>query len=241
MKLYGLIGKPLKHSFSKAYFTKKFAEEGLADCRYENFELESIQDLPTLLQQHPQGFNVTIPYKKEVLAYLHAANEIVREIGACNCVKVLDGKLYGYNTDVIGFQQSLQKSLKPHHKKALVLGTGGSSNAIQYALRKLGIGYQFVSRQKGAGLITYDELDEAMLQEHLLIINTTPVGMFPNIDAAPPIPYTYLSANHLLFDLIYNPEKTLFLQKGEAQGATICNGHEMLILQAEAAWDIWNN
>jgi shikimate dehydrogenase len=240
MRLFGLIGKTLKHSFSKSYFTKKFADEGLTDCRYETFELENIQQLPTLLQQQPQGFNITIPYKKEVLPYLHEANEIVREIGACNCVKVVDGKLYGFNTDVLGFQQSLQKRLQPYHQKALVLGTGGSSNAVQYALKQLGISYQLVSRQRGAGLITYEDLNEAILHDHHLIINTTPVGMFPNTDQAPPIPYQYLTDKHLLFDLIYNPEKTLFLQKGEAQGAAICNGYEMLILQAEASWDIWN-
>ncbi len=241
MKLYGLIGKPLTHSFSKTYFTQKFAAEDLADCRYENFELETIADLPTLLQQQPQGFNITIPYKKEVVAYLHAANAVVQEMGACNCVKVVDGKLYGYNTDVMGFQQSLQKRLQPHHQKALVLGTGGSSNAVQYALKQLGISYQLVSRQRGAGLITYEELNESLLQEHTVIVNTTPVGMFPQVDQAPPVPYHLLTPQHLLFDLIYNPEKTLFLQKGEAQGAAICNGYEMLILQAEASWEIWNS
>lgn len=242
MKRFGLIGKPLKHSFSAAYFNQKFAAEGIDGCLYQNFELENINELPGLLQQYPdlQGLNVTIPYKKEVLHFLHGAHATVQQIGACNCIKIEGGKLYGFNTDTIGFQQSLQPHLGPQHSKALVLGTGGSSGAVQYALRQLNIDYKLVSRQKGAETFSYDDLTEAIIQEHLLIINTTPLGMFPHVDAAAPIPYQALTPQHLLYDLVYNPEKTLFLQRGEAQGAAIVNGHQMLLLQAEAGWKIWN-
>lgn len=241
MILYGLIGKPLKHSFSAAYFNQKFAAEN-RDARYQNFELERINELPQLLQQQPhlKGLNVTIPYKKEVLPYLYHADETVQQIGACNCIKIVDGKLHGFNTDTIGFRNSLEPHLKAHHTKALVLGTGGSSGAVQYALKQLGIDLKLVSRQKEKGTFSYEESNDEIIGEHLLIINTTPLGMFPNIDAAPQIPYSAITPRHLLYDLIYNPEKTLFLQRGEAQGATIVNGHQMLLLQAEAGWQIWN-
>ncbi len=243
MNLYGLIGKPLKHSFSAAYFNKKFAVEGIADSLYQNFELESITQLPQLQQQQPnlRGLNVTIPYKKEVLPYLHQADNTVQQIGACNCIKIVDGKLYGYNTDTIGFRQSLQPHLNAHHTKALVLGTGGSSGAVQYALQQLGIPYKLVSRQKGNEMFLYEELTDEIIKEHTLIINTTPVGMFPHTDAAPDISYNAITEKHLLYDLIYNPEKTLFLHHGEANGATIVNGYDMLLLQAEAGWKIWNS
>ena len=243
MKLYGLIGRPLKHSFSKRYFTEKFAKEGITDCAYENFELETIAQLTTISKAHPElrGLNVTIPYKKEVIPFLQTKNEIVEAIQACNCIKIDGDNWHGYNTDVIGFTQSLQPLLKPHHQKALVLGTGGSSNAVQYALQQLGLAYQLVSRQKSAATITYTELDAAVLNDYTVIINTTPVGMFPNTDAAPDLPYHLLSSEHLLFDLIYNPEKTVFLQKGAERGAAIANGYAMLLLQAEESWRIWNS
>ena len=243
MKLYGLIGRPLKHSFSKKYFTEKFNREGIHDCRYENFELPAIEQLPTILNTHTNlhGLNVTIPYKKEVIAFLDYKNEIVEAVGACNCIKIENGELHGYNTDVIGFKKSLQPFLKPHHQKALVLGTGGSSGAVQYALQQLGIRYMLVSRQVRENAITYSQLDETILKEHTVIINTTPVGMFPNMEAAPELPYQFLTSQHVLFDLIYNPEKTLFLQKGEARGATTANGYAMLLLQAEESWRIWNS
>ena len=243
MMLYGLIGRPLKHSFSKKYFTEKFQLENIPDCRYENFELETIEQLQTILKAHVdlRGFNVTIPYKKEVLRFLDFKNDVVEAVGACNCIKIENGILHGYNTDVVGFKKSLQPFLKPHHTKALILGTGGSSGAVQYALQQLGINFKIVSRQKTAHTITYSDLDETFLKAHTVIINTTPVGMFPNIDAAPQLPYNFITDTHLLFDLIYNPAKTLFLQKGEAQGAAIANGHEMLLLQAEESWRIWNS
>lgn len=243
MRLFGLLGKTLKHSFSKSYFTEKFARESLAGHQYENFELESIGQLPRLLKQHPElnGLNVTIPYKEEVISYLHVQNEIVRKIKACNCIRIINGKLHGFNTDVIGFKQSLEKELKPRHKKALVLGTGGAAKAVQYALELLDIEYIIVSRTKKAGVLSYEELTGDIISEHLLIVNTSPVGMYPKVDEAPQIPYEFITPDHYLFDLIYNPEKTCFLQKGEEQGATICNGHEMLILQAEESWRIWNS
>lgn len=243
MKLYGLIGRPLKHSFSKKYFTEKFQREGIQDCAYENFELQTIAQLSTILKTHTdlRGLNVTIPFKKEVLPFLHATNKIVDAVQACNCIKIDGGKLYGYNTDVTGFKQSLQPFLAPHHTKALVLGTGGSSGAVQYALRQFGITFQLVSRQKTETTITYNELDQTTLETHPVIINTTPVGMFPNIAAAPELPYSFITSKHLLFDLIYNPEKTVFLEKGAAQGATVLNGHAMLLLQAEESWRIWNS
>jgi shikimate dehydrogenase len=243
MKLYGLIGRPLTHSFSKKYFTQKFERENIKECRYQNFELQTIEHLPTILKTHAdlRGLNVTIPYKKDVIPFLDFKNEVVEAIGACNCIKIENGKLHGYNTDVTGFQKSLQTFLKHHHTKALVLGTGGSSGAVQYALQQLGIGYKLVSRQKTENTLTYKELNAAILKEYTIVINTTPLGMFPNINAAPDLPYQFISSNHLLFDLIYNPEKTLFLQKGEEQGATISNGHAMLLLQAEESWRIWNS
>ncbi|MCU7548645.1 shikimate dehydrogenase [Chitinophagaceae bacterium LB-8] len=242
MKLFGLLGKTLKHSFSKSYFSKKFAEENRADFKYENFELESINQLPALLDLHPDlcGLNVTIPYKEEVIPFLHVQNDVVQKIKACNCIKIREGKLFGFNTDVIGFKQSLEKGLKPHHQKALILGTGGAAKAVQYALELLDIDFTIVSRTKKEGILSYKELNEEIMQEHLLIINTSPVGMFPNVNEAPQIPYEFITPNHYLFDLIYNPEKTLFLQKGEERGAFIANGHEMLVLQAEESWRIWN-
>ena len=243
MKTYGLLGKTLKHSFSKTYFTKKVQEQNITDCRYENFELASINELPQLLQSNPdiKGLNVTIPYKEDVLPFLDEQNEIVKTIKACNCIKISEGKLIGYNTDVIGFSDSLKKSIEPYHTHALILGTGGASKAVQYALAKLGIKWKLVSRNKADDVITYDEIGETVLKTHLLIINTSPLGMYPKMDEAPPIPYQFIAAQHLLFDLIYNPEETLFLKKGKERGACIENGAEMLILQAEESWRIWNS
>jgi shikimate dehydrogenase len=214
MRVFGLIGKTLKHSFSKVYFTRKFALEGL---------------------------NITIPYKEAVVPFLDVQTEVVKGVGACNCIKLAGGKLYGFNTDAVGFRQSLQKVVQPHHTKALVLGTGGAAKAVHYALKELGIAPAAVSRSKGTGGFTYEELTREILENYLLIVNTTPLGMFPNVDEAPSLPYDYLTPRHLLYDLTYNPAKTLFLQKGEERGALICNGQEMLELQAEESWRIWNS
>ncbi|RPD49146.1 shikimate dehydrogenase family protein [Paracnuella aquatica] len=242
MSLYGLLGKTLKHSFSKTFFTEKFAREGLAGHRYENFELEHIGQLTGLLQQHPDiaGLNVTIPYKEEVLSFLHYKNDVVAAIGACNCIKISEGQLYGFNTDVVGFRNSLQPHLGPQHTNALVLGTGGAAKAVLYVLQQLGIAATVVSRTRSAATIGYDDVDEAMMQQHLLVINTSPVGMYPHVDAAPLLPYKAITPQHLLFDLIYNPEQTLFLQKGAAKGAATVNGYEMLVGQALESWRIWN-
>lgn len=243
MKRFGLIGKTLKHSFSKNYFEKKFIEEGIIDCSYENFELSSIEEFPGLIANNPElkGLNVTIPYKEEVLQFLNFRNEITEGIGACNCIKIADGELHGYNTDVIAFKDSLQKQLQPFHKCALILGTGGASKAIQYALKQLDIDYLIVSRHKKESQLGYEDVGEDTIQKHQIIINTTPLGMYPNIDEDPPLPYEALTSQHLLYDLTYNPPKTKFLKQGESKGARIINGLEMLLAQAEESWKIWNS
>ena len=243
MKRYGLIGYPLTHSLSQQYFTQKFIEEGIEDCVYERFSIPSITDLHDILQTHPDmcGFNITIPYKKEVLAFLTERSKAVEEVGACNCVKIEAGKLIGYNTDVIGFENSLIPFLKPTHNKALVLGTGGAALAIVYVLQKLGIEFNYVSRTAMSGHFTYNDLDASIMASHTLIINTTPLGMFPNIEDCPDIPYNLLTPAHHLFDLTYNPAVSSFLTKGMQMGATIQNGQQMFVEQAEQSWRIWNS
>ncbi len=239
MRLFGLIGKPLSHSFSKQYFTARFAAEGITDCRYEHFPLDSIDELPKLLQKEPElcGINVTIPYKQEVLPYLDDISHL--PLKACNCIQIVEGKLIGFNTDVLGFEGSFLQEKQPHHNRALVLGTGGASIAVQYVLRKLHIPFALVSRQPGYDF-PYAELDSEILQSHNIIINTSPVGTFPDVDCCPDLPYGFITPQHYCYDLVYNPAKTLFLQKAEDQGATIKNGQDMLEIQAEAAWKIWN-
>lgn len=243
MKVYGLIGYPLTHSFSKSYFTSFFEREKNRDCRYENFPLQSLTQIKQLLELHRNlvGLNITIPYKKAVLYYLDEASEEVKRTGACNCIKIKDGKFYGFNTDVKGFENSLRKYLQPHHDRALVLGTGGAASAVTYVLQKLNIPATSVSREPGPGKTTYARLNKKVVDDHKLIINTSPLGMHPDIDNYPNIPYEHLTSSHFLFDLIYNPEKTEFLKKGEAKGSLILNGHEMLVIQAEESWRIWND
>jgi len=242
MKRFGLIGKTLKHSFSRSYFEKKFHELGIDDCIYENYELQSIDDLPGLLGvPELAGLNITIPYKEEIIRFLHSKNKIVEAIGACNCIKVVDGQLHGFNTDAVAFKNSLQKYLQPHHKCALVLGTGGASKAVQYALTELAIDYVLVSRHKKENQLGYEDVGEDTVTGHQVLINTTPLGMYPNVDQDPPIPYSALTKNHLLYDLTYNPPKTKFLQQGESKGAQVINGYEMLVAQAEESWRIWNS
>ncbi len=243
MRLFGLIGYPLSHSFSKKYFTEKFEKEEITECRYDLFPLKTIQELSILLQQQPEleGLNITIPYKKKVFSFLDTSH-IPEGIDACNCINITDGKLAGYNTDVTGFEKSLKPLLKTFHKKALVLGNGGATAAVIYVLQKLNIQFEIVSRKKHSGsAFTYSDLDKSIMTENLLIINTTPLGMFPETDTCSDIPYQFITEKHLLYDLVYNPAKTLFLQKGEERGATIKNGEEMLILQAEESWRIWNS
>lgn len=243
MRRFGLIGRTLKHSFSKPFFEKKFAAEGLTDCYYDNFELESIEQLPKLIADHPElkGLNITIPYKEEVLRFLNSKDEIVKKIQACNCIKIENSELHGFNTDSVAFKFSLQKYLQPHHKCALVLGSGGASKAVQYALGELNIDFIVVSRKKKQNQLGYEDVGRDAINKHQIIINTSPLGMFPNIELDPPIPYKALTPEHLLYDLIYNPPKTKFLQQGEMQGATIINGYEMLVAQAEESWRIWNS
>lgn len=242
MRLFGLIGYPLGHSFSKRYFSQKFLDEGIADCHYELFPLESIAELPRLLAEHPGlcGLNVTIPYKEQVIPYLDHPGEVAA-IGACNCIDIRHGKLYGYNTDVIGFRDTFMPALKPWHTSALVLGTGGASKAVAHVLDRAGIAFRYVSRNPAApGVLSYADLTPALLNSYTIIINCSPVGTFPNVDEAPELPYDALSSRHYLYDLVYNPEKTRFLREGERRGAIIRNGYDMLRLQAEAAWELWN-
>jgi shikimate dehydrogenase len=244
MRLFGLIGSPLTHSFSKQYFDEKFLREGIRDVAFENFPLKNIEEVKQLITGHPnlEGFAVTIPYKKKIIRFLDEGTDAVRQMVACNCVKIRNGKLAGYNTDVTGFELSFKKRLQPHHTRALILGTGGAADAVAFVLRKLGIEYLFVSRSKEIkpNTISYKALAAALLEDHTVIVNCTPVGTYPKVDEYPHIPYQYITPKHYLFDLVYNPAETRFLQEGEAQGAITCNGYEMLEIQAEENWRIWN-
>lgn len=244
MKRYGLIGFPLSHSFSQGYFAKKFHSEGIVNVEYRNYPLEDIGALERLVNETPDlmGLNVTIPYKEKVLPFLHESNDIVRAVGACNCIRIHDGRLAGFNTDVIGFEQSLVTQLKSYHDKALILGEGGAAKAVAHVLERLGIAYKSVVR-RGVSMgnrVLLEDVTDALIASHTLIINSTPVGMYPKTDECPAINYQMLSPRHFLYDLVYNPEKTLFLERGEQKGAAIKNGYEMLVLQAEESWRIWN-
>jgi len=239
--LYGLIGYPLAHSFSPAYFKKKFADQNI-DATYEAFTIEDISGFPDLLNANPnlQGLNVTIPHKETVIFYLDELDSTAFEIGAVNTITLKNGIKKGYNTDATGFEQSLIPLLQSQHTHALILGTGGSSKAVAYVLKQLGIAYRFVSRKEQPGCLTYPELTAEIIAQHKLIVNTTSLGLYPYIDGAPSIPYENLTAHHLLYDVIYNPEETKFLSLGKERGAAIKNGFEMLQLQAEASWNIWS-
>ena len=250
MDCYGLIGYPLTHSFSSKFFTEKFRLEEI-DAEYLNFEIEDILEFRRviLFNQYLRGLNVTIPYKEKVIPFLHRLSPEAKIIGAVNTIKVdrLNGDMYfyeltGYNTDYIGFKNSTSPLIIPEvHKKALILGTGGASKAIAYALTSMNIEWVYVSRSKREGVISYDELTSDIVSDNKIIINTTPLGTYPDIENCPDIPYSFLTEQHLLYDLVYNPEETLFLRKGREQGATIKNGKEMLELQALEAWRIWNS
>ncbi len=242
MKRYGLIGYPLTHSFSQKYFSEKFLNEQLNDHVYDNFPIKNISELKQIMTSHPDlnGLNVTIPYKKEVLDFLDEQSSAVQSIGACNCIKISNGKLSGHNTDVIGFETSLRPFLKPEHSAALILGTGGAAAAVAYVLEQLKISYLSVSRQKGSNTITYQDIDQNIMDTHTLIVNTTPLGMYPSVDEYPPLPYECMTSKHHCYDLIYNPAETSFLKKAAAHHATVQNGAEMLIIQAEESWRIWN-
>ena len=248
MKKYGIIGYPLAQSASPAFFNNKFATEGI-DAEYIPFEIESIEELPRILKEHPElcGFNVTIPYKQKVMQYLKGLSDGAKEIDAVNVVKVThdnegNAVLQGFNSDVIGFTRSIEELVKGKHSKGLILGTGGASKAIAYSLKQLGIEYLFVSRNSGEEKIAYSDLTKEIMESHTLIVNCTPLGMVGHgVDQCPDIPYEHIGCNHLLYDIVYNPENTLFLQKGKAQGATTKSGYEMWYLQALASWEIWTN
>jgi shikimate dehydrogenase len=241
MRQFGLIGFPLSHSFSQGYFSEKFSQQNITDASYANFPIETIASFSALWDnENLNGLNVTIPYKKEVIPFLDFPSSVVSAIHACNCIRRFEGKLYGYNTDVIGFEKSLLPFLKDHHTKALLLGTGGASAAVAWVLKKLNIQYQIVSRTATADKLSYAQITPSLLAEHTLLINSSPLGMYPHINEAPELPYEAIGVKHHLYDLIYNPAQTNFLAKGKAQGATIQNGLEMLHIQAEESWKIWN-
>lgn len=241
--MFGLIGKPLGHSFSAKFFNKKFSEEGIPE-HYDLFPLDDIKDLETLINNHPdlRGLNVTIPYKQQVIPFLSSLDEDASEIGAVNVIKFLpDGKLKGYNTDAIGFRDSISPLLKPHMKKALVLGTGGASKAICHVLRKLGLSVLKVSRNAKDDTLSYSQLTPDIISTHHVIVNTTPLGMWPHTEEAPAIPYSLLTPDHLCYDLVYNPEVTEFMKRASEKGAAVKNGLDMLHGQALAAWEIWTS
>jgi shikimate dehydrogenase len=242
MRQFGLIGFPLSHSFSQKYFTEKFLRDGIKDVEFLNFSIPDINDVEQVFKMHPQlqGLSVTIPYKKSIIKYLDETDDAVKEIAACNCIKIDQHKKAGFNTDIIGFENSFIKNLKTNHKKALVLGTGGAAAAVQLVLKKLGIEYLLVSRQASVKTIAYSDISPLMLLEFTIIINCTPLGTYPGIEEAPMLPYSLLTDAHYLFDLVYNPPLTKFLQYGKDAGCTIQNGYEMLVLQAEENWKIWN-
>ncbi len=235
MRHYGIIGYPLQHSFSARYFSQKFAREGI-DAEYSLYPMEDLKSQIEELLNRLDGFNVTMPYKQAIIPYLDALDETAKAVGAVNVVH----QRIGYNTDCIGFMESIRPLLRANDQKALVLGTGGASKAVCYGLQQLGLTPTLVSRTKREGVLTYAELTEEVMAAYTVIVNCTPLGMYPQIENCPEIPYEYLSARHLLFDCVYNPEETLFLRKGAAQGAKTQNGIEMLYGQAKAAWKIWN-
>ncbi|AJR03848.1 shikimate dehydrogenase family protein [Siansivirga zeaxanthinifaciens] len=245
MNKLGLLGRNISYSFSRTYFKEKFEKEGIENTTYENFDIDSIEKLPAIIEntKNLKGLNVTIPYKQEVMPFLDKINKKAKEIGAVNTIKITKkGKLVGYNTDCYGFKKSLQPYLKSSHKNALILGTGGASKAVAYSLKQLGINYKYVSRNLTEGIAyTYQNLTNSVIKEHTIIINCTPLGTFPNIENCPEIPYDAITENHILFDLIYNPAETKFLSFGKQKRATILNGLNMLVLQAEKAWSIWNS
>lgn len=245
MDKYGLIGYPLGHSFSRTFFNQKFASENI-NAEYVNFEIANIKEIKNVLKENPdlKGLNVTLPYKTQIIPFLDDIDEDARRIGAVNVIKFSKGlfgkiKLKGYNSDIIGFKQSIDPLLNQSHRKALILGTGGASRAVFQGLKQLGIGSTLVSRNPREFGITYEEITVKTMEQYTVIVNTTPLGMYPNVDECPDIPYDLLTQNHLLYDLLYNPDETLFMKKGKEKGAVVKNGLEMLLLQAFAAWDIW--
>ncbi len=242
-KKFGLIGKNISYSFSKKYFTEKFSSDLFDDFTYENFDIESINDFPEILKNNPdlKGLNVTIPYKEAIIPFLDTMSDKAFKIGAVNVIRFTKkGNLKGYNSDWYGFKQSLEPLLQSHHKRALILGTGGAAKAVAFALDQLGIFYTFVSREATENAIDYDRINVTTFDNFQIIINCTPLGTSPNVKEFPPIPYQFFTDKHIAFDLIYNPEETQFLKKAKKKGAVTKNGYEMLVFQAEKAWKIWN-
>jgi len=242
-KIYGLVGFPLGHSFSKRYFSERFKQKKI-NAKYQLFEIEDINTIMKIVGKDKiSGLNITIPYKEQVIEYVNELDNTALDVGAVNVLKIVRNKnhvhLKGYNTDVVGFEKSIKPLLKSYHKKALILGTGGASKAIVYVLNKLGIETTYVSRTEKSGVLTYHSIDKGVMSENLIIVNATPLGTFPNTDTYPDIPYQHITGKHLLYDVVYNPAETIFLKKGKEQGAETINGEQMLVEQAEAAWDIW--
>lgn len=242
IKRYGLIGKNIEYSFSRGYFKKKFETENLHDCIYTNFDLNKIKELKNVLSlKNIFGLNVTTPYKREVIHYLDRLSPAAEKVNAVNTIKFhKDGTTSGHNTDVYGFEKSLLEIINKLPKKALILGTGGASSAVAYVMKKLKIEFSYISRRGGENTTIYTDVDEITINEHELIINASPVGTFPNIDKTPDLPYQFLTKNHILYDLIYNPTETRFLREGKTRGSKILNGQKMLEYQAEKSWEIWN-
>lgn len=247
MNIFGLIGYPLSHSFSSHYFTEKFFRENIQDCKFEAFPIKDISELTALIESTPgiKGLSVTIPYKESVLPLLTEIDETALQVGAVNCIKISGSKkniLIGYNTDIFGFEESLKPLLKNHHEKALIMGSGGAAKAVAFVLNKLGIHFQFVTRAKNelADYLRYEEVTEQVVLSHTLIVNASPAGMYPEMDTFPEIPYHSISDKHILYDLVYNPLETIFMKRGSRYGARVKNGLEMLYLQAEKSWSIWN-
>ncbi|ELY2009823.1 shikimate dehydrogenase [Flavobacterium psychrophilum] len=244
MKKLGLLGKNISYSFSQNYFTNKFKQEkNNNDFSYENFDIQSIEEFTKILQINSNliGLNVTIPYKETIIPFLDELSQNAKEIGAVNTIRISpNGKLFGDNTDYFGFNKSLNPLLKSHHKKALILGTGGAAKAVAFGLKKLNIESLFVSRLEKESTITYNEINAKIFDDYQIIINCTPLGTTPKTELFPDIPYSFFTPKHIAFDLIYNPEKTVFLEKAENKGAIIKNGYDMLVFQAEKAWEIWN-
>ncbi|RAV29996.1 shikimate dehydrogenase family protein [Sinomicrobium soli] len=243
MPLFGLVGKNISYSFSQVYFREKFQKLQLQDHSYTNFDIPEIGEFPLLVKRHPDlgGMNVTIPYKEAVIPYLSALSDKAKRIGAVNVIKVSRSGLTGYNTDYYGFLASLQPLLQPHHRNALILGTGGASKAIAFSLEELGIAYTFVSRSPAPQQLSYKDLDREIMEKYSIVINCSPIGTFPDTGRKPDIPYEHIGRGHLLYDLIYNPSETAFLREGRNRGAATSNGLKMLELQAEKAWEIWNS
>lgn len=246
MSQYGIIGKSLLHSLSKSYFEAKFKQLGLSDYSYELFEIPSIEVIKTVISEHKtlRGFNVTIPYKEAIISFLDELDGDAAEIRAVNCVKIKEGRLIGYNTDCYGFAQSIKPFLDTNHQRALILGTGGASKAVAYALKKVGVEIYFVTssaNKKTNNTFFYSELNEHVMNAFKLVVNSTPLGTFPNVEEAPALPYHLFTEQHLAYDLVYNPAETVFLKRAKAKGSIVVNGLSMLQLQAEKSWEIWND